>query len=82
MYLGGPEHANAFLTTYGAVGPLEEDEMRHLDAFQRFRQAIQGTYFARRLATDDVTGGVDRAGNEKGLDDARRRLGALGLDTT
>jgi Ser/Thr protein kinase RdoA (MazF antagonist) len=81
MYLGGPETATAFLTMYAAGGPLEEDEMRHLDAFQRFRQAIQGTYFARRLATDDLTGGVDRTENEKGLDDARRRLGALGLDT-
>jgi Ser/Thr protein kinase RdoA (MazF antagonist) len=81
MYLGGPEHATAFLACYRTEGPVGEDEMRHLDAFRRFRQAIQGAYFARRLATNDLTGGVDRADNEKGLDDARRGLGALGLDT-
>jgi Ser/Thr protein kinase RdoA (MazF antagonist) len=62
MYLGGPEHATAFLTTYGTEGPLGNDEMRHLDAFRRFREAIQGTYFASRLAANDLTGGIDRAG--------------------
>jgi Ser/Thr protein kinase RdoA (MazF antagonist) len=81
MYLGGPEDATVFLTTYERDRPVGKEEMRHLDAFRRFRQAIQGTYFAWRLATNDLTGGVDRAENEKGLDDARRRLGALGLDT-
>ena len=82
MYLGGPEHATAFLTTYATQGPLGEAEMQHLDAFRRFREAIQGTYFAGRLAANDLTGGIDRAENEKGLDDARRRLGALGLAIT
>jgi Ser/Thr protein kinase RdoA (MazF antagonist) len=81
MYLGGREHATAFLTRYAADGPLREDEMGHLDAFRRFRHAIQAAYFARRLATNDLTGGVDRAQNQKGLDDARRGLAALGLDT-
>jgi Ser/Thr protein kinase RdoA (MazF antagonist) len=81
MYLGGPEHATAFLTTYGTDAPVGPAEMRHLDAFLRFRQAIQGTYFAWRLSTNDLTGGVDRAENLKGLDDARRHLAALGLDT-
>ena len=55
--------------------------MQHLDAFRRFREAIQGTYFAWRLAANDLTGGIDQAENEKGLNDARRRLAALGLDT-
>ena len=81
MYLGGPEHAQPFLGTYATDGPLQEHEMQHLDAFRRFREAIQGTYFARRLATNDLTGGIDHADNEKGLNDARRRLGALGLPT-
>jgi homoserine kinase type II len=81
MYLGGREHAAAFLATYRAQGPLGNDELRHLDAFRRFREAVQGTYFARRLAAHDLTGGIDQAENEKGLHDARRRLGALGLDT-
>ena len=81
MYLGGPEHAGAFLTAYEAAGPVGGDELQHLDAFRRLREAIQGTYFARRLATHDLTGGIDHAENQKGLGDARRRLGALGLDT-
>lgn len=81
MYLGGPERAAAFLSTYRTYGPLAVGEMEHLDAFRRFREAIQGTYFAWRLAANDLTGVVDRAENEKGLNDARRRLAALGLDT-
>jgi Ser/Thr protein kinase RdoA (MazF antagonist) len=81
MYLGGPEHAAAFLTTYETEGPLGNDEMQHLDAFRRFREAIQGTYFASRLAANDLTGGIHQAENQKGLNDARRRLGALGLET-
>lgn len=80
MYLGGPQKASAFLTTYRSRGPLTTDEMQHLDAFRRFREVVQGAYFAVRLATNDLTGGVDQAENEKGFDDARRRLGALGLD--
>lgn len=79
MYLGGPAPAAPFLAAYAANGPLTDDELRHLDAFRRLREAIQGAYFARRLAADDLTGGIDRAENEKGLSDARRRIGALGL---
>jgi Ser/Thr protein kinase RdoA (MazF antagonist) len=78
MYLGGREHASAFLATYRVRGPLAEEELRHLDAFRRLREAVQGVYFAGRLAADDLTGGVERADNEKGLDDARRRFTALG----
>lgn len=81
MYLGGTEDADAFLTTYAEEGPLAEQELDHLDAFRRFREAIQGTYFAWRLATNDLTGGISRSENEKGLNDARRRIGALGLAT-
>lgn len=79
MYLGGPTYAGEFLTTYAEQGPLAQDELRHLDAFRRFREAIQGTYFAWRLAANDLTGGIEHADNEKGLNDARRRMGALGL---
>jgi Ser/Thr protein kinase RdoA (MazF antagonist) len=81
MYLGGTEHASEFLATYRTVGPVGREELQHLDAFRRFREAIQGTYFAGRVATHDLTGGIDTAENEKGLDDARRRLTALDLDT-
>lgn len=78
MYLGGRDHASAFLRTYAERGPLGAEEMQHLDAFRRFREVVQGVYFARRLACDDLTGGVERSDNEQGLDDARRRLAALG----
>jgi homoserine kinase type II len=77
MYLGGTAHASAFLSTYLSQGPISADEMQHLDAFRRFREAVQGVYFAGRLASNDLTGGIERADNEKGLDDARRRLDEL-----
>lgn len=80
MYLGGREHASAFLDTYRARGPLGDAELSHLDAFRRLREAVQGVYFAGRLATEDLTGGVERVDNQGGLDDARRRLAALGVD--
>lgn len=79
MYLGGTEHATTFLDAYGARGPLADGEIEHLDAFRRFREVVQGVYFAGRLAADDLTGGIERADNEKGLSDARRRLSALGV---
>jgi homoserine kinase type II len=81
MYLGGPEDAATFLDTYRTHGPLGEDEMLFLDAFRRFRWAVQGAYFAWRLSVRDLTGIADDAGNEKGLNDARESLAELGLDT-
>lgn len=81
MYLGGREHASSFLSTYESHGPVGTEELAHLDAFSRFREVVQGAYFARRLATNDLTGGIDDAENEKGLSDARRRLAALGSST-
>ena len=78
MYLGGLAYASAFLAAYESEGPLGSSELAHLGAFSRFREAVQGAYFAERLATDDLTGGIDRAENAKGLDDARRRWEALG----
>jgi homoserine kinase type II len=40
----------------------------------RFRWAVQADYFARRIATRDLTGITGDDGNEKGLEDARRAL--------
>jgi len=77
MYLGGPQQAATFLATYASLGPLGADEMQHLNAFRRFREAVQGAYFACRLAAHDLTGGIDPAENHTGLNDARRRLSAL-----
>ena len=78
MYLGGRRDAATFLTAYAARGPLGADELQHLDAFRRFREAVQGVYFAGRIAADDLTGVADGAENDQGLDDARRRLSELG----
>ena len=78
MYLGGRPHASAFLDAYRDLGPLPEEELRHLDAFGRLREVVQGVYFAGRLAARDLTGGIEDADNQKGLDDARRRLSLLG----
>lgn len=82
MYLGGPQRAAHFLSTYASQGPVEPAELGHLDVFRRFREAIQAAYFARRLAANDLTGGIDPAENVKGLNDARRRLADLGFATT
>jgi len=81
MYLDGPVSAATFLGTYRTHGPLGDEEMLSLDAFRRFRWAVQGAYFAWRLSVRDLTGIADDAGNEKGLNDARRGLAGLGLDT-
>lgn len=81
MYLGGSDRAAAFLSTYRADGPLGADEMQWLDAFRRFRWVVQAAYFAWRLDVHDLTGIADQADNERGLDDARRGLAGLGLDT-
>lgn len=77
MYLGGPEHAGPFLAAYRETGALGDDELRWLDAFRRMRWAVQGVYFAGRLAADDLTGLDDGSGNHGGLDDARRGWDAV-----
>jgi homoserine kinase type II len=79
MYLGGPEEGSAFLRTYATRGPLDAEELQWLDAYRRFRFAIQGTYFAWRLATNDLTGVVDATENHQGLHNARRGLNQFGL---
>lgn len=75
MYLGGPRRAAAFLDACG----LDGAERALLDDFRRFRWAVQGAYFASRLAVDDRTGLEDARGNEQGLADARRGLAELGV---
>jgi Ser/Thr protein kinase RdoA (MazF antagonist) len=81
MYLGGPQEASAFLSTYRVLGPLGDEEMDRLDAFRRLRWVVQAVYFARRLSARDLTGIADDSENQKGLDDARRGLADLGLPT-
>jgi len=82
MYLGGRQHAAQLLSTYLAQGPVDPAELEHLDAFRRFREVIQATYFAARLAANDLTGGIDPSENGKGLHEARLRLAALDFDAT
>ena len=79
MYVGGSARAGSLIDAYVAEAALAPGEIEHLDAFRRLREAIQGVYFARRLETDDLTGMTDRAENEKGLADARRRAADLGV---
>jgi Ser/Thr protein kinase RdoA (MazF antagonist) len=75
MYLGGPHRADRFVRAYLAEGAIEPSELeRSLAAMLRLRWAVQADYFARRIASDDLTGIDGPAGNEKGLEDARLGL--------
>jgi Ser/Thr protein kinase RdoA (MazF antagonist) len=77
MYLGGPGRASSFLEAYLAVGTLQTTEVElALEPMLRLRWAIQGDYFARRIATNDLTGIADPGENQEGLDDARRAIGS------
>ena len=75
MYVGGRRYAAALLDAYLAerVIPATEVE-RTLDPMLELRWAVQADYFARRLATDDLTGISHPEENQVGLDDARRVL--------
>ena len=43
----------------------------------RMRWAVQADYFARRIATNDLTGIASPDENEEGLEDARAALTGL-----
>lgn len=75
MYFGGT--APELLKAYLAVLPESAAEVEvGLQAFLRFRWAVQAAYFAWRSATDVRTGlADDEDGNAAGLADARRGLG-------
>jgi hypothetical protein len=58
---------------------VSADEVeRGLAVMVRFRWAVQADYFARRIATGDLTGIDSAAENENGLADAQAGLGATG----
>ncbi|MGI8414934.1 MAG: hypothetical protein ACR2P2_01750 [Nakamurella sp.] len=78
MYLAGS--AAAFLGTYRTRGPLGSEELAHLDTFRRFRWAVQGAYFAGRLASTNLTGITNQTDNDHGLTDARHGLAELGVE--
>ena len=73
MYLA--EDGAEFLDAYRAGGTVPGAELeRALPILLRFRYAVQADYFARRIASGDLTGIADAADNERGLEDARRGL--------
>ncbi|MEV6417329.1 phosphotransferase [Kribbella sp. NPDC051718] len=70
MYVGTDEHV---VPAYLAVLPELATELdTGLPAFWRFRQAVQASYFAWRVATNVQTGLTTDDGNHLGLTDARR----------
>jgi homoserine kinase type II len=77
MYLGGSEWSTGFVAAYIAEGGLPREEVeRALEPMLRMRWAVQADYFARRIATNDLTGIAGPHENTSGLADARRGLGA------
>jgi Ser/Thr protein kinase RdoA (MazF antagonist) len=75
MYVGGPGQADSLIDAYLESRTIPEAELAHgLPVMLRFRWAVQADYFARRLATGDLTGIASAADNEKGLADAFRGL--------
>jgi len=78
MYVGGPGRADALVEAYLDQGIVARTEVeRGLPVMSRFRWAVQADYFARRIASGDLTGIASAAGNEVGLSDARRWLGRV-----
>lgn len=75
MYAGGAAAAHALIESYLDDGPVGRAEVdRGLETMLRFRWAVQADYFARRIASDDLTGIATAADNDAGLDDARAGL--------
>jgi homoserine kinase type II len=80
MYVGGADQADCLIETYLESRTVTRAEVEHgLLTMLRFRWAVQADYFARRLATGDLTGITSSADNEKGLEDARQWLVRLSV---
>lgn len=76
MYVGGPDRAGSLLAAYLGQSVLSHSEVElGLPVLLRFRWAVQADYFARRIATRDLTGIASDAENEAGLAHARHALG-------
>ena len=79
MYVGGPGRADSLIEPYLDQGVVPRAEVeRGLSVMLRFRWAVQADYFARRIATGDLTGIDSAAENERGLAEARAWLSHLG----
>lgn len=75
MHAGGPDRAGALIAAYRDAGPLGAAEIgAGLAPLLRFRWAVQASYFAWRIAGNNLTGISGPADNEKHLEDARRAL--------
>lgn len=78
MYAGGPDRAGALIEPYLEQGVVPQAEVeRAMWVMLRFRWAVQADYFARRIATHDLTGINRTAENERGLAAAHTWLGRL-----
>lgn len=77
LYAGGAEQASALIAAYRTHGLLDDRQLAvGLDPMLRFRWAVQADYFARRIASNDLTGLTEASENHKGLNDARVHLSA------
>jgi Ser/Thr protein kinase RdoA (MazF antagonist) len=75
MYVGGARNSRELIRAYVATGALAPEEIeRGLRPLAQLRWAVQADYFARRIATGDLTGISDPSENETGLEDARRAI--------
>lgn len=75
MYVGGIARADELVSAYLHHAPMTRDEVdAGLETMLNFRWAVQADYFARRIATNGMTGISDTAENEKGLADTRAHL--------
>jgi Ser/Thr protein kinase RdoA (MazF antagonist) len=77
-----PRDFAPFLAAYRSHAPLPVDELAALDLFVRLRCAVQAFYFSWRIAHDIRTGFADPAGNQRGLDQARRSWEQLSAVTS
>ncbi|MFC7484506.1 phosphotransferase enzyme family protein [Luedemannella flava] len=78
MYVGGTDRAGSLIDAYVDQGVVRCAEVeRGLSVMLRFRWAVQADYFARRIATQDLTGIGSAAENEEGLAHAHALLSAV-----
>ena len=76
MFVGGLARADQLVAAYLRRATVTAAEVEAaLPVMLKFRWAVQADYFAWRIAEQDLTGITGPAGNEKGLEDARRALG-------
>ena len=69
MYLGGSDPGPHLPRDVREPRPPRVPrELARIDTYRRFRWVVQGAYFASRIAADDLTGGIEPADNQHGLE--------------